>query len=78
MQHGDKLISLILKVAREQGICSPEHKVMIFKPKNEGKPNENVNFKILEVGQEWALVTRINCNYPHLRDDDKHYQISFS
>ena len=52
MQHGDKLVSLVLKVAREQGFCAPEHKVMIFKCQHEGLPNENVNFRILEVGQE--------------------------
>ena len=48
----DKLISLVLKVAREQGICSQDHKVMVFKCDNEGQPNERVQFRILEVGQD--------------------------
>jgi len=52
MQHGDKLVSLVLKVAREQNFCSPDQKVMIFKCAHEGMPNEMVNFRILEVGQE--------------------------
>ena len=34
MEH---LISLILKVAKEQGYCFPGNKVMIFTVENEGK-----------------------------------------
>lgn len=50
--HGEKLIALVLKVAREQGLCSPDHKVMVFKCTREGEANMDVQFKILEVGQE--------------------------
>lgn len=36
IQHEKKLIALVLKVAREQGFCSPEHKVMVFNCEKEG------------------------------------------
>ena len=34
--HMDQLISLILKVAKEQAYCFPNNKVMIFTVENEG------------------------------------------
>jgi hypothetical protein len=43
------LIKLLLKVAREQGQLWPGNKVMIFTVEDEGKPNESVNFKIIEI-----------------------------
>ena len=36
-QHMEQLISLILKVAKEQAYCFPGNKVMIFTVENEGK-----------------------------------------
>jgi hypothetical protein len=47
--RSDKLISLILKVAQEQGMCMPQNKVLIFTAENEGKKQEQVNFKLLEI-----------------------------
>lgn len=46
--RSDKLISLILKVAKEQGMCMPGNKVLIFNAEQEGKKGEQVNFKLLE------------------------------
>lgn len=44
-------MSLILKVAKEQGFCLPGNKVMVFTADNEGLENESVNFKMLEVDE---------------------------
>lgn len=46
---GDRLTSLVLKVAKELGYCYPGNKVMIFTVENEGKPNEQVSFKMTEI-----------------------------
>jgi hypothetical protein len=48
-RQSDKLINLVLKVAKEQGLCSPGNKVLIFYTENEGKRNENVNFKLVDI-----------------------------
>ena len=48
----DKLTALILKVAKEQGMCMPGNKVLVFNAENEGKKNESVNFKLLEIESE--------------------------
>ena len=50
-RHQDRLVSLILKVAKEQGFCLPGNKVMVFTADNEGLENESVNFKMLEVDE---------------------------
>jgi hypothetical protein len=50
-RHQDRLVSLILKVAKEQGFCLPGNKVMVFTADNEGSENESVNFKMLEVDE---------------------------
>jgi hypothetical protein len=42
-KFSDKLIGLVLKVAKEQGLCLPE---------NEGHKNENINFKLVEIEGE--------------------------
>jgi len=46
------LISLVLRVAKEQGFCLPGNKVMIFMPENEGMANESVSFKMIEVDEQ--------------------------
>lgn len=51
-QMGDKLISLVLKVAKELAYCYPGNKVMIFTIENEGASNEQVNFKMIEIDEE--------------------------
>jgi pyruvate kinase len=38
--RSDKLIALILKVAKEQGMCMPGNKVLIFNAEQEGKKGE--------------------------------------
>ena len=48
-KYSDKLINLILKVAKEQGLCIPGSKVLIFTSENEGKKNESVNFKLVDI-----------------------------
>lgn len=53
-RQSDKLISLVLKVAKEQGLCLPGSKVLIFFTENEGKKNESVNFKLVDIENEWA------------------------
>jgi hypothetical protein len=50
--RSDKLISLILKIAKDQGMCMPGNKVLIFQAENEGKKSESVNFKLLEIESE--------------------------
>lgn len=65
MEH---LISLILKVAKEQNYCFPGNKVMIFTVENEGKlndaflidsnllclgkPNETAAFRMIDIDEE--------------------------
>lgn len=51
-------MSLILKVAKEQGLCMPGSKVLIFASENEGKKNECVNFKLVDI--EWKLYMIID------------------
>ena len=48
----DKLINLVLKVAKEQELCLPGNKVLIFYTENEGKKNESLNFKLLDIETE--------------------------
>lgn len=43
-----------MKVAKEQGLCIPGSKVLIFTSENEGKKNENVTFKVVDI--EWATL----------------------
>lgn len=70
----DALINLVLKVAMEQGLCLPGSKVLIFYTENEGKKNENVNFKLLEIEDVgWSLEkeeksenSAIFWNYPKI------------
>ena len=54
-KQSDKLVGLVLKVAKEQGLCMPGNKVLIFFTENEGKKNESVNFKLIEIESEWRL-----------------------
>ncbi len=49
---GDKLTSLVLKVAQELAYCYPGNKVMIFTIDNEGQDNEQVDFQMIEVAEE--------------------------
>jgi hypothetical protein len=48
----EQLISLILKVAKEQGYCFPGNKVMIFTVENEGKSNETAAFRMIDIDEE--------------------------
>jgi hypothetical protein len=48
----DKLTSLILKVAKEQGLCMPGNKVLVFSTEDEGLKTEQVNFKLIEIESE--------------------------
>jgi hypothetical protein len=45
----DKLISLVIKVAKEQELVVPGNKVLIFYTENEGKKNESVSFKTIDL-----------------------------
>lgn len=49
----EQLISLILKVAKEQAYCFPGNKVMIFTVENEGKANETAAFRMIDIDEEW-------------------------
>lgn len=51
-QQEDKLIALILKMSKEQGLCLSGNKVMIFTVENEGLSNEETSFKIMDVDEE--------------------------
>ena len=51
-QHQEQLISLILKVAKEQGYCFPGNKVMLFTVENEGKSNETAAFSMIDIDEE--------------------------
>ena len=51
-QHMEQLISLILKVAKEQAYCFPGNKVMIFTVENEGKANETAAFRMIDIDEE--------------------------
>ena len=53
----EQLISLILKVAKEQAYCFPGNKVMIFTVENEGKSNETVGFRMIDIDEEWFETT---------------------
>ena len=44
----EQLISLILKVAKEQAYCFPGNKVMIFTVENEGKHCNHLDETVLE------------------------------
>ncbi len=48
-KQSDKLLKLVLKVAKEQELCYPGNKVLIFTTDNEGKRNESVVFKLVEI-----------------------------
>jgi hypothetical protein len=50
--RADKLMHLVLKSAKEQGLCLPGNKVLVFNAENEGKKNENSSFKLLEIESE--------------------------
>jgi len=45
----DKLIDLVLKIAKEQELILPGNKVIIFYTENEGKKNENVSYKVIDL-----------------------------
>ena len=45
----DKLIDLVLKIAKEQELVLPGNKVIIFYTENEGKKNENVSYKVIDL-----------------------------
>lgn len=47
--RSDKLTALILKVAKEQGLCLPGNKVLVFVTEQEGKKGEQVSFKLVEI-----------------------------
>ena len=53
--HQEQLISLILKVAKEQGYCFPGNKVMLFTVENEGQANEVVSFSMIDIDEEWRI-----------------------
>ncbi len=46
-------MSLVLKVAKDQGLCMPGNKVLVFFTENEGKKNESLNFKLIDIEGEW-------------------------
>ena len=50
--HMEQLISLILKVAKEQGYCLPGNKVMIFTVENEGTATETAEFRMIDIDEE--------------------------
>ena len=50
--RADKLMQLILKSTKDQGMCMPGNKVLVFNAENEGKKNENSSFKLLEIESE--------------------------
>jgi hypothetical protein len=50
-EHSERLINLVLRVAKEQGFCLPGNKVMIFTPEQEGTPYETVSFKMIEIDE---------------------------
>ena len=41
-----------MKVAKELEYCYPGNKVMIFTVDDEGEPNEQVNFKMIDIDEE--------------------------
>ena len=61
--HMEQLISLILKVAKEQGYCFPGNKVMIFTVENEGQSNETAAFRMIDIDEEW-LNSMSNAAFP--------------
>lgn len=50
--HAQRLIKLVLRVAKEQGFCVPGNKVMIFTPEDEGTLKETISFKMIEIDEE--------------------------
>ena len=48
-KQSDKLLKLVLKVAKEQELCHPGNKVLIFKTENEGQKGESIVFKLVEI-----------------------------
>jgi pyruvate kinase len=50
--HEDRLLQLMLKVAREQGLCLAGNKILLFTAEHEGLPQESVSFKMIEVVEE--------------------------
>ena len=40
---------MVLKVAKEQELVLPGNKVIIFYTENEGKKNENVSYKVIDL-----------------------------
>jgi hypothetical protein len=41
-------------------MCMPQNKVLIFTAENEGKKQEQVNFKLLEIEHDWLVFAFIN------------------
>ncbi len=57
----DKLIGLVLKVAKDQELVMPGNKVLIFYTENEGKKNESISFKTIDLEfeeeeTEWYFI----------------------
>lgn len=71
----EQLISLILKVAKEQAYCFPGNKVMIFTVENEGKANETAAFRMIDIDEEWKeTFTERQRPQETGRDSDKYGQ----
>lgn len=50
--HEDRLLALILKMAKEQGLVMSGTKVMIFTVENEGESNEQASFRLQDIDEE--------------------------
>ena len=50
--HQEQLISLIMKVAKQQEYCFPGNKVMLFTVEKEGQANETAAFTMLDIDEE--------------------------
>mmetsp|Transcript_39255 Transcript_39255/g.28986 ORF Transcript_39255/g.28986 Transcript_39255/m.28986 type:complete len:201 (+) Transcript_39255:993-1595(+) len=48
----NKLIGLVLKVCKEQGLCSSGNKVLIFESEEEGRQREALNFRLVTIDGE--------------------------
>lgn len=48
-KHQNKLLELVLKVAKEQELCYPGNKVMVFTVQDEGQITEGIKFTILDI-----------------------------
>ena len=66
----EQLISLILKVAKEQAYCFPGNKVMIFTVENEGKANETAAFRMIDIDEEWEQYKTLWPNMWATNGDD--------